>query len=203
VAAVLDVPFTFTGPLVTSRLVLRLMTSADVDDIHSYQRREDVCRYLLFEPRSREDVVEKVDKQSRAIRLERDGDYLQLALQLRETEDVPGRVIGDSYFALTSVAHRRAEIGWTMHPDFTGRGYASEAARAVLELAFSTLGLHRVFAELDPRNDASIALALRLGMREEAHFVQDMWFKGAWADTGIYAILAEEWRSRRRAEPDA
>jgi RimJ/RimL family protein N-acetyltransferase len=90
-----------------------------------------------------------------------------------------------------------------MHPDFTGRGYASEAARAVLELAFSTLGLHRVFAELDPRNDASIALALRLGMREEAHFVQDMWFKGAWADTGIYAILAEEWRSHRRAEPDA
>jgi len=203
VTAVLDVPFTFTGPLVTSRLVLRLMTSADVDDIHAYQSREDVCRYLLYGPRTREEVAEKVGTYSRAILLERNGDYLQLALELRQTEDAPGRVIGDSYFALASVEHRRAEIGWTMHPDYTGRGYASEAARAVLELAFSTLRLHRVFAELDPRNDASIALALRLGMREEAHFVRDMWFKGAWADTGIYALLADEWRSQRRPGPDA
>lgn len=201
--AALDIPFTFAAPLVTSRLVLRLMTSADVDDIHSYQCREDVCRYLLFGPRSREEVAEKVGKYGQAVRLERDGDYLQLALELRETEDTPGRVIGDSYFALRSVEHARAEIGWTMHPDYTGRGYASEAARAVLELGFSTLGLHRVFAELDPRNDASIALALRLGMREEAHFVQDMWFKGAWADTGIYAVLAEEWQSHRQPGPDA
>jgi len=56
-----------------------------------------------------------------------------------------------------------------------------------------------VRAELDPRNDASIALCRRLGMREEAHFVEDMWFKGEWADTGVYAILASEW-TRQRAQ---
>jgi aminoglycoside 6'-N-acetyltransferase len=71
----------------------------------------------------------------------------------------------------------------------------------VLELAFSTLGLHRVYAELDVRNDASVALCRRLGMREEAHFVQDMMFKGEWADTGIYALLAEEWHRRDRSGP--
>jgi RimJ/RimL family protein N-acetyltransferase len=84
-----------------------------------------------------------------------------------------------------------------MHPDFTGRGYAVEAARAVLDVAFRVMTLHRVIAELDPRNDASIALCKRLGMREEAFYVKDLWFKGGWADTGLYAILREEWLARR------
>jgi RimJ/RimL family protein N-acetyltransferase len=192
-------PYRFEQPLVTPRLLLRTMTSADVDEVHAYQSREDVCRYLLFEPRSREQVAEKVDQHARAVRLAADGDYLQLALELRDTQEAPGRLIGDSYFTIASTEHSRGEIGWTMHPEFTGRGYASEAARAVLGLAFDTLGLHRVFAELDPRNDASIALCRRLGMREEAYFVQDMMFEGDWADTGLYAILDEEWQRR----PDA
>ena len=53
--------------------------------------------------------------------------------------------------------------------------------------------MHRVVAELDPRNTPSIRLCRRLGMREEAHFVQDLWFKGAWADTGVFAMLESEW----------
>jgi RimJ/RimL family protein N-acetyltransferase len=64
-------------------------------------------------------------------------------------------------------------------------------------MAFGTLGLHRVFAQLDPRNDASIALCRRLGMREEAYLVEDLWFKGAWGDTAIYAILDREWPASR------
>ena len=50
-------------------------------------------------------------------------------------------------------------------------------------------------AELDPRNTASIALCKRLGMREEAYFVEEMMFKGEWGDTGVYAILEREWGS--------
>jgi aminoglycoside 6'-N-acetyltransferase len=101
------------------------------------------------------------------------------------------------YLTIASVENRGAEIGWTLHPDFFGKGYAAEAAAATLDLAFDTLGIHRVRAELDPRNDASVVLCRRLGMREEAHFVQDLWFKGEWADTGVYAILASEWEQRR------
>jgi RimJ/RimL family protein N-acetyltransferase len=188
-------PSVFAEPIRTERLVLRLMTEADVEDIHSYQSREDVCRYLLFEPRTREEVAEKVAAHARATTLEKDGDYLQLALELPATPDAPSRVIGDSYFTISSLENSRAEIGWTLHPDFAGHGYAAEAARAVLDIAFRTIRLHRVYAELDPRNDASIALCKRLGMREEAFFVKDLWFKGDWADTGIYAILRDEWEA--------
>jgi RimJ/RimL family protein N-acetyltransferase len=173
------------------------MTSADVQNVYAYQSREDVCRYLLFEPRTLDEVVEKVEKFGAATTLAADGDYLQLALELPAVGDVPARVIGDSYFKLANAADSRGEIGWTMHPDFTGQGYAAEAARAMLGIAFETIGLHRVIANLDPRNDSSIALCRRLGMREEAHFVEDMWFKGDWADTGIYAILHDEWLAQR------
>jgi RimJ/RimL family protein N-acetyltransferase len=186
-------PYVFSGPIRTERLLLRLMTEADVDDIYSYQSREDVCRYLLFDPRTHDDVAERVAKHSVATTLAKDGDYLQLALELPATADASARVIGDSYFTLSSLENSRGEIGWTLHPDFAHRGYAVEAARAVLEIAFQTIRLHRMQAELDPRNDASVALCKRLGMREEAFFVKDLWFKGDWADTGMYAMLRDEW----------
>jgi RimJ/RimL family protein N-acetyltransferase len=189
-------PYVFTRPIHTERLVLRLMAASDVDDIHAYQSREDVCRFLLYEPRTRDDVAERIARNALATTLEKDGDYLQLALELPATPDAPARVIGDSFFTLSSVENSRGEIGWTMHPDFMGKGYAAEAARAVLGLAFETLRLHRVYAELDPHNEASIALCGRLGMREEAYFVSDLLFKGEWADTGLYAILREEWLAR-------
>jgi RimJ/RimL family protein N-acetyltransferase len=189
-------PYEFAGPVRTARLLLRAMTAADVDDIHAYQSRADVCRYLPFEPRSREQVAEKVAKYSTALALNGDGDYWQLAV---ERAGDPDRVIGDVYFTIKSAADGAGEIGWTLHPDHTGRGYMSEAAGAVLDIAFSELGLHRVSAVLDPRNDASAALCSRLGIRAEAHFLEDLWFKGEWGDTAVYAILDREWAARRNA----
>jgi RimJ/RimL family protein N-acetyltransferase len=198
----LRLPYAFDAPVTTSRLVLRTMRDEDVDDIHAYQSRPDVCRYLPFEPRTREEVADKVARHAAARALCGDGDYWQLAVE-RLSE--PGRVIGDVYFTIRSVADAGGEIGWTMHPRCFGQGYMTEAASAVLGIAFGTLGLHRVIANLDARNDASAALCRRLGMREEARFLEDMWFKGEWSDTAIYAILAREWTGRpeRRRDGDA
>jgi RimJ/RimL family protein N-acetyltransferase len=186
-----SLPFSFTEPIRTARLTLRLMTSADVDDVHGYQSRDDVCEYLLHEARTRDEVEVWVAKYGAATQLAADGDWIEPAIEL------DGRVIGHMYLNLASVENRGAEIGWTLHPDFSGKGYATEAATAILGLAFDELGLHRVRAELDPRNDASIALCRRLGMREEAFFVRDLVFRGGWADTGVYAILEDEWAERR------
>jgi RimJ/RimL family protein N-acetyltransferase len=181
-------PHTFAEPLRTPRLAIRAITPADVDDLHAFQGDPEVCRYLPFAPRTRAEVVEKVAKFSRALTLAGDGDFWQLAI---ERAGAPG-VIGDLYFCLKGPA---AEIGWALHPDHAGRGYMTEAASALIDLAFATLARHRVFAQLDPRNTASAALCRRLGMRREAHFVEDVWFKGEWGDTAVYAILAREWRA--------
>lgn len=186
----MSLPWTFDAPIHTERLTLRLMTSADVDDVHAYQSRDDVCEYLLHEARTRDEVEVWVAKYGAATELAADGDWIEPAVELG------GRVIGHMYLTIASVENRGAEIGWTLHPDYFGRGFATEAAAAILDLAFGELGLHRVRAELDPRNDASIALCRRLGMREEGHFVKDLYFKGDWADTGVYAILDYEWAGR-------
>jgi RimJ/RimL family protein N-acetyltransferase len=173
------------------------MVESDVDAIHSYQSREDVCRYGPHEPRDRETVAEKVAQHAQATTLAAKGDYWQLALERR---GVPG-VIGDLYFTIHSVDDATGEIGWTLHPDQHGTGYVTEAATALLRIAFEEVDLHRVMAQLDPRNTASIALCKRLGMREEAYFVEDLWFKGGWADTGVYAILDREWSARSGRSP--
>jgi RimJ/RimL family protein N-acetyltransferase len=187
------VPFAPTefSPLRTARATLRTMTPADVDAVHAYQSDPEVCRYQLYEPRTRDEVLSNLTKWQHHGRLAEDGDDLELAI------DADGLgLVGHVYFKLVSVDDLTAEIGWALHRDHQGKGFATEAATALLDYAFGPLALHRVKAELDPRNTASIALCGRLGMREEAHFVEDLWFKGAWGDTGVYAILDREWAAR-------
>ena len=106
-----------------------------------------------------------------------------------------GRVIGDLTLAWTSAEHRSGELGWVLDPAHQGRGYATEAVAALLPLAFDGLGLHRVVARVDARNTASAGVARRLGMRQEAHLVENEWFKGEWTDELDFALLASEWRS--------
>ncbi len=135
-------------------------------------------------------MQEHIDKVTDARHLENDDDFVEFALELN------GTVIGCLYFVLKSAENETVELGWALTAAYQGKGYAFEAARAGLELAFDRMRAHRVTAELDPRNSPSIALCHRLGMREEAHYVEDLKFKGAWADTGVYAILDREYRAR-------
>ena len=176
-------------PIRTERLLLRLMVDGDLDDVHAWMSDEEVTRYQLYDPRSHEQVQEHIDKVKAACRLENDDDFVEFALEL------DGRVIGCLYFVLKSAENETAELGWALTASYQGKGYAAEAARAGLALAFDRMQLHRVTAELDPRNAPSIALCQRLGMREEAHYVEDLKFKGAWADTGVYAMLEREYRA--------
>jgi RimJ/RimL family protein N-acetyltransferase len=113
---------------------------------------------------------------------------------------LPGSgIIGDLVLFWRSREHRAGEIGWVIAPAQSGRGYTTEAARALLGLAFRDMGLHRVTARVDARNEASARLCRRLGMRQEAHLVENEWFKGEWSSELDFAILDREWE---RSEHD-
>jgi RimJ/RimL family protein N-acetyltransferase len=86
------------------------------------------------------------------------------------------------------------------HPDHGGRGYATEAMHAIVHLGFDDLGLHRLMARIDARNGPSGRVCERLGMRAEAHLLQNEWFKGEWTDEIDYGLLDEEWQ-RRTPQP--
>ena len=95
-----------------------------------------------------------------------------------------------------SELHRQGEIGFVLHPDHHGQGYAGEAACAMLRLGFEELGLHRIVGRCEPRNEASARLLERLGMRREAHLIENEWVKGEWQSELVYAMLDREWRAR-------
>jgi RimJ/RimL family protein N-acetyltransferase len=175
----------------TDRLLLRPFREADVDDLHAMRSLPEVVRYLYGEVRSRQEVLAIVAERVTLTSLVEDDDHLVLAAERR----ADGRVIGDVALWLRSAEHRQGEIGFVFHPDVQGQGYAREAASALLDLAFSELGLHRVFGRTDPRNEASAALMRRLGMRQEAHLRENEIFKGAWGDELVFAVLEGEWKA--------
>jgi RimJ/RimL family protein N-acetyltransferase len=176
-------------PLKTARLTLRPFVIGDLDALHDIQSRPEATRYLLYDARDRGQVREVLEERMQADFIERD--VLNLAVVLSET----GALIGDVVLFLRSQEHRQGEIGYVFHPDYGGRGYATEAARALLGLGFEHYGLHRIVGRLDARNTASARVLERLGMRREAHFVQNEFIKGEWTDELVYAMLDDEWRS--------
>jgi RimJ/RimL family protein N-acetyltransferase len=180
-------------PLRTERLLLRPFTDDDVDDVVAYHSLPEVVRYLYWEVRDRNQVRELLVQRRQRARLAEEGDVATLAVVLQET----GRVIGEVNLHWVSEVHRQGEFGFVFHPDFHGHGYAAEAASRLLDLAFDSLDLHRVYGRADAQNVASAALMRRLGMRQEAHFVQNEIFKGAWGDEVVFAILAQEWARRQ------
>lgn len=186
-----EVDFTgFTGR--TDRMLLRLYEPADLAAFSDLHGRDDVARYLPWPTRDAGASGKALAKHLASTRLAEDDDGVTFAA----FDPGSGRLVGEFVLFLRSVEHRGGEIGYVLHPDFQGRGLATEGARAMLQLGFETLGLHRIIARIEIRNAGSAAVLERLGMRREAVLVQNEWFKGEWSTEADYALLAEEWASR-------
>lgn len=179
------------APIETERLRLRPFVMDDLDALTDIQSRPEVARFLYWDARSRAEVEPALAKFIAATAIEGDDESISLAVERREDSSLLGYVS----IWLRSLEHRQVEIGFVLHPDAQGRGYATEAARELLVLAFGPLGAHRVFGRTDARNEGSAALMSRLGMREEAHFREAEVFKGEWGDELVFAILEDEWRA--------
>ncbi|GAA2612084.1 GNAT family protein [Dactylosporangium fulvum] len=179
-----------TYPLRTERLVLRPFAEDDLADLHALTGDPEVVRYLYWEVHDEEQTREGLRRRTSQGELTEEGQWLVLAM------DLDAKVIGQVVLKWTSVEHRQGELGFVLHPAYQGKGYAREASEAVLRLGFEDLGLHRIIGACDTRNVPSWQLMSRLGMRREAHFVEDEWFKGAFGDQYIYAMLDREWRAR-------
>ncbi|WP_443051167.1 GNAT family N-acetyltransferase [Streptomyces sp. JV185] len=178
----------FSQPLTTDRLVLRLFAENDLDDMHAYQGLPEVARYLYRPPRDRARCAEVIERIGQGTCWKEDGDSLTLAVCRRDT---PG-VIGEVMVSLSSAHAAQAEIGWVFHPDHGGRGYATEAALALRDLAFQQLSVHRLFARIDADNGASVRICERLSMRREAHLIENDRDDRGWGSEYVYAILARE-----------
>lgn len=184
-------PFT---ELRAPRLTLRPLSAADAAAICGYRSDPAVARYQSWESFGPADAAALVDRQA-GIQPGTPGTWFQLALVLSAT----GAVVGDCGLHCRREDPRQMEVGITVAAAHQGRGYATEAVAAVLDFIFDDPRTHRVSAVTDAENAPAAALFRRLGFRQEAHFIDHLWFKGRWGSEFVFALLRREWERRRTA----
>jgi RimJ/RimL family protein N-acetyltransferase len=184
-------------PLETERLVLRPFESGDLEAFHAIQSDETVVRWLYNDVRTLEETRDLLARKIAGSALQGEGDWLSAAATLTAT----GELVGDVSLLWASEEHRQGELGFVFHRAHHGRGYATEASRPLLAFAFETLGLHRVVGRLEPRNLGSARVLEKLGMRREAHLVENEWVKGGWQSELVYALLDREWHDASSGAP--
>jgi RimJ/RimL family protein N-acetyltransferase len=172
----------------SERLILREFVADDWPALHEIESRSEVAQYQSFEPRTSEQSREYVLGASKAVETDPRATYDLAVIEVKG-----GRLIGRCGFGISDAGQQQAMLWYTLHPDHWGRGYTTEAARTLVDFGFGELGLHRIWADCDPANTGSWRVLEKIGMRKEAHLVENTWFKGAWADSLIYAVLAREW----------
>ena len=186
---------TFTQ-IESERLWIRRFKDSDLASFMAYRNDSKVARYQSWDSCD--------DQEARAFIREMQsaepgvpGEWFQFAIESKQTQDL----IGDCGLRVDEVEPYRAEIGFTLAREYQGKGFASEAVSVLLDYAFDTLGLHRIVAIADCRNAPSVALLERLDLRREGHFLENIWFKGRWADEYLYAVLKDEWLHKRALTP--
>ncbi|GAA1594152.1 GNAT family protein [Kribbella sancticallisti] len=183
---------TYKLPIETDRLTVRRYLETDYDDLLKLQSSPEVTRFLLYDPKTPEQVQESLAGRLADVPMTADGQALTAAVILRET----GQHVGEVTLFVHNAEQRTGEIGFVFHPDFHGRGFAAEASIELLRVGFEELGMHRIIGRLDYRNTGSANLLTRLGLRQEAHFVRNEFLKGEWTDELVFAMLADEWTAR-------
>ncbi|TWB08145.1 RimJ/RimL family protein N-acetyltransferase [Rhizobium sp. ERR 1071] len=175
----------------TDRLILRRFVPEDFVAYSAYRSLPEIYRFLYRDPPSPEVLRERFD-----IRLNspfsEDGDTLLCAVIRRED----GALVGDVSLTFASKAALQAELGYTSNPAYARKGYATEAAEAMITLGFEKFRFHRIFARLDAKNAGSVGVVERLGLRREALLIENDRFNGVWGDECVYAVLNRESAAR-------
>ncbi len=164
----------------TERLILRRYTIDDLQDLFEYLSDEKVVKYEPYKPMNIEEVKGNLDW-----RISTDE---MIAVELKKTH----KMIGNVYLGKRDF--NTLEIGYVFNKNYWGNGYATESCKALIDNAFSE-GIHRIFAECDPKNSNSWKLLEKLGFQKEAYFRQNVYFwtkingTPIWKDTYVYSIL--------------
>jgi RimJ/RimL family protein N-acetyltransferase len=174
----------------TERLRLREITQEDFQAVHEYASDPEVVKYMPFGPNTEEETREFI---SRNLKNQQERPRTEYGLGIILKDE--GRFIGAC--GIHGVTEIQASIGYILARRYWGHGYATEAARALVDHAFSELGVHRVYASCDPRNHASIRVLEKVGMSLEGRLRENMIIQGEYRDSLVFGILVDEWRTNR------
>jgi len=173
-------------PLIGDLTTLREFRPSDLDDYLAIVGDNRVTSWLSFDTRDRDQAEKSLaETLERAARDDR-ADYLLVVTRLHDD-----RMVGFARLGPTGV--KAAHLGYAIHADHWGHGYATDASRTLLRFAFTTLGKHRVSAAIGPDNEASIAVVKRLGFSYEGRIRHHVFTNGNWRDSLLYSLLEHEY----------
>ncbi|OAS85363.1 MULTISPECIES: GNAT family N-acetyltransferase [Metabacillus] len=166
----------------TKRLLIRKFEFKDWQGVYEYTSDHNVMRYIPEGVFTEEDAKEFVNKNM--------GDTAEkFPVVLIDGNILIGHIVFYKYFG-----EHTYEIGWVFNPKYYNKGYASEAAKAILEFGFEKIKLHRIIATCQPQNIPSYRVMEKIGMRREGYFKKCIPKGNEWWDEYYYAILEEEWK---------
>lgn len=172
----------------TQRLILRPFTLADAPDVQRLAGAREVAAVTLAIPHPYEDgMAQEWIKTHRAAF--REGSAVNFAIALRESGVLCGAIgLG------IDVANVNAELGYWIGVPYWGRGYCTEAAKAVVQYGFEVTGLHRIHSAHFKHNPASGRVMQKIGMSYEGCWRQHTFKWGKFEDVELYGILKSEWQ---------
>ena len=177
--------------LETERLVLRDALLTDAEAIHRYAGDAEVVRLMIWGPNTVDQTREHLQHRVNHLQVAHDRRDWELLI----VEKASGELVGGAGLRIHDSSALSGDLGYVMARAHWGKGIVPEACRKLLELGFGGFGLHRIWASADARNLQSQRVMEKLGMRREAHFVQDQWVKGNFRDTVVYALTEDEYWS--------
>ena len=174
----------------TDRLALRPIEERDIDAMLATRTIPEVVEFTYEPIWTREYAAERVARHAR-LSHEESPVFTRWMIELRESDDV----IGDIYLSKDAELQGTTEIGYVIHPDYAGNGYATEAAREALRIGFSEWGVHRIYARVDEDNTGSTRVCQHLGMRLEARLIENDRRGDKWSTELVFAMLDREWEA--------
>ena len=176
--------------ITTERLILRDFVDEDWSAVLAYQRNPLYLRYYEWtEHRTPADARDFV-----GMFLEHQQQVPRIKFQFASTLRTTGQLIGNCGIRLAQAGAHHADLGYELDPQYWGQGYASEAARAIVDYGFTQLNVHKIWSWCIADNIASAHVLEKLGMQLEGRLRENEYFKGRWWDTLMYGLLGREWQ---------
>jgi [ribosomal protein S5]-alanine N-acetyltransferase len=174
----------------TPRLRLREFNELDFLAFREMNSRAEMHTYEREQPGSDETRVTLESFLNDPIEVPRT--TYRLAITIKPHDTVKGIV----KLARQWEAIREWEVGWAVHPDEWGKGYATEAAWYLMDWGFRDLSIHRIVAFCHASNTASVRVMEKLGMQQDGKLRATRWLHGEWWDEYVYAVLDKEWKTK-------
>jgi len=171
----------------TKHLRIRNLKAGDLSNFHEYRCNPEVTKYQGFDVMDKAACAEFIQTQQDK-QFGKPGEWVQYGIENIDNQ----QLIGDCAIKLQEYDPRIAEVGITISHLKQGQGFGKEAFKGIMEFLFGEIEVHRIVETADADNLASIALLESCGFRKEGHFIENIFFKGAWGSEVQYAMLRRE-----------